>query len=628
MIALLAASIAVPLFADTTIPMISVSPEVLESNESGVDDDQIQRVGATRLQDVLHNTHGVQILSLSGGQNPIISIRGFGQNAFGNTLMVVDDVPRRHIDQLTPTLSMVDLNDIQQIEVDASSQSVRYGDSAVGGVLRIETKAPEKPVRTIGATVGSYHAFRYNMRLSELLGNGVYYDLVGSRTRSDNYRDHDASSHAVIKTKLGFKNSSSDSSLQYILFNGATQYPGVLTSEQVGDDRRMNQPGTDGFFSHSRIQDVVVKSAYHVSQSSNFDIVANYQVDKTFGNMFSDFQQSRFSRQISPVLTTVFNNGATLTSGVQLSNDRYHYETTSNYVANDGRKTLGLFSLIKLPINEALDFGLGGRWAGSYDDLNGVDNLSRVFVSEQAIYYTYSERLSAYLRHSTNYRFPKVDEQNNADMSAPPKILSTQRGDSYEAGLKYQDGALGLTADLYKLDLNNEISYVPPAPDEVVGTNRNLDPTSRTGLTLGASYKLSKELTGKLDYHFVRARFNSGAFEGNSIPYVAQNTLRLALSSTLNDNIELTGEGLYTGSRYAADDDANVDSQLGGFTIYNASARYSYKQFSAAIRLNNIFNKHYYSYALYVVPFAGVPYRGYYPASERNVNMTVTYDFA
>ena len=55
MIALLAASIAVPLFADTTIPMISVSPEVLESNESGVDDDQIQRVGATRLQDVLHS---------------------------------------------------------------------------------------------------------------------------------------------------------------------------------------------------------------------------------------------------------------------------------------------------------------------------------------------------------------------------------------------------------------------------------------------------------------------------------------------------------------------------------------------------------------------------------------------
>jgi iron complex outermembrane receptor protein len=94
------------------------------------------------------------------------------------------------------------------------------------------------------------------------------------------------------------------------------------------------------------------------------------------------------------------------------------------------------------------------------------------------------------------------------------------------------------------------------------------------------------------------------------------------LTWSFRDNWNAYIEADYTGARYRAGDVANQASQLGGYTVINASLRWQYLRWFAQLRLNNVFDKAYST-------FSGVDFSGnyYYPAAERNGQILVGLQF-
>jgi outer membrane receptor protein involved in Fe transport len=266
---------------------------------------------------------------------------------------------------------------------------------------------------------------------------------------------------------------------------------------------------------------------------------------------------------------------------------------------------------------------LGGRYARTDDNLNNESNNDAVFVSEQGVTYRFNNSLSTYFRRAENYRFPKADEQNGSLMDETPQFLNTQTGVSYELGTKAYYQQYEWQANLYQLDLNNEIAYAPIAPDEISASNRNLDPTRRVGAELSGQWHCAHDFDVGAGVSWVEPTFSSGAFSGNEIPYVANWVSKVFVSKVIQKHWTLYVESIYTGSRYASEDDANVGGKLGGYTIYNMNVAFHYDKMRLSMRLNNVTNKLYYSYVL--MPSDSFYY---YPAPERNVVFQVSYDFA
>jgi iron complex outermembrane receptor protein len=250
------------------------------------------------------------------------------------------------------------------------------------------------------------------------------------------------------------------------------------------------------------------------------------------------------------------------------------------------------------------------------------NNINRAFAATLGITYQLFPDTSLYLRRAGSFRFPKADE----NASTPPGVngLRTQRGVSYEAGMQVNRETYSGKISIFKLDLKDEIAFDPTqTPLDPFGTNRNLSPTTRTGFTLSGKKQVTERIKLDGQYNFVNARFQNGINAGNQIPLVSENIIRAGVNYRLAEHWSFYTDAIFTGSQYAANDDANVAGKNGGYTTYNFNVRYEYQQFSAALHVNNIFDKFYYLYTTYQ-PGMG---EFFYPAPGRNFTLTLNYLF-
>src|SRR5690606_12338374 len=138
------------------------------------------------------------------------------------------------------------------------------------------------------------------------------------------------------------------------------------------------------------------------------------------------------------------------------------------------------------------------------------------------------------------------------------------------------------------------------------------------GLVLDADTRLSEELALRFNYTYTDAEVIAGVFDGKKVPFVAENSATVALLFTPVSALTFSLEGLYTGSRYKAEDESNSSAKLAPLTVFNLAATYNYRQLEVSGRINNITNELYAGYH---------SVWGQYPQPERNYEAGVTYRF-
>ncbi|MFZ2909883.1 MAG: TonB-dependent receptor plug domain-containing protein, partial [Candidatus Desulfobacillus denitrificans] len=128
------------------------------ANISVITREDIRSLPAFDLPAVLRSAAGVDVRTLYGslGVDAGVDLRGFGDTAASNTLVLVDGQRLNPIDMGSISWSAVPLESIQRIEIIRGAGTVLYGDRASGGVINIVTDKSGRPRAAVTATAGSF----------------------------------------------------------------------------------------------------------------------------------------------------------------------------------------------------------------------------------------------------------------------------------------------------------------------------------------------------------------------------------------------------------------------------------------------------------------------------------------
>lgn len=593
-----------------------------------IDSSDIQMSGATNLVDLLRGRYGIQISD--NNTNAVISMRGFtsGQAA-NNTLILVDGRKLNNIDIAAPALSAIPLNMIERIEVLSGSAGVLYGDQAVGGVINIITRAPDRAGGNITVSGGSFDTREARGDYAGQFANDWHYYVSVSQKNADNYRHHNASKTGAILGRIGYTDDVTDFYLESSYFDNRVETPGALTKAQFEQDPRQSFADAKDY---QHDMTYAIRSGISQQISDNWRLAADMNYSDSLVTSFAWSSAGRNERDllaINPkaVGTYATDNGdLNIVVGTDLSRGNSNFGYRSNE-----QTLLSAYVQATVPLTDSLSYVVGGRYSRVEDDLkdasvypNGIKLDESEDAYELGFNYQFNDANRFYLRAEDNFRFAKVDEQ----AYTPPSVvgLTPQTGRSYEAGWDVNYNFVQTRLNVYRLNLKDEIIFDPSAQKPVGGgfngANVNAEASMRYGASVSVNWMVFSNLQLGADYNYIDAEFTEGVNKGKSLSWVAENSARLYSSWDVTENWQLYSDFAFTGSRFIEGDNANVDEKLSAYTLVNVALNYSYQDWLASLRLDNLFDKQYVS-ASYYSEFGS----GYYSGTGRNIRLTVSYQF-
>lgn len=603
--------------------------------------DEIEASGARHVIDVLHGRGGVQIFdSFGDGGRSSIGMRGFGETANANTLILVDGRRLNNSDIAPPDLNNIALEDVERVEIVQGSAGVLFGDQAVGGVVNIITRRQEVQRSTLQVSAGSYNTVDFHGMTSRTFDNGINYRVSLDLRESDNFRQNNEASYLNGFGKLGYDYDSGSvyGELQYI--DDELNAPGTLFDNEVKADRRQVSPNFANDFSDAEtiverlgvVQELGNNWSFE-GELTNRDTEGVFRLSSVFGAETQNSTQDREILEFTPRLIGFIPvlNDTQLTLGADVIESDYELSSRFGVQMNDQSQT-SVYAQAVIPATPELDVTLGVRYAEVENELTDGFTFSNekieddVTVGTFGVAYQLSSDWRFLARVDQNYRFAKVDEYTNAQpFPAPPStaILETQEGRSTEAGIEWSGTRSHAKLLIYQLDLDKELAF-----DPVNFININLSETQRNGLITEGRWQLNDKLGITISYTFADAEITSGAFEGKEIPLVAEHSGFISGDYRINSHWQIYGEIQAIGDRVFSGDFNNVLDNLPGYGVINCKAEYSSKDFVLSGRINNLLNKEYTEVGvLGTDPIAFTSREAFFPSPELNILITAGWKF-
>lgn len=581
--------------------------------------------GAKTVSQVLATQSNIQLQDLTGdGSEVVVSMRGFGDTAVSNTLILVNGIPQNNPDTAAVNLNQIPVQDIERIVILPGSQSVSYGDQAVAGAIDIITKQPFKPEGTLSASVGSYQHQVYNADFSNHYQNGFNYSINANSDTTDNYRVHNDDNQDNFDGTSGYHYGTGNIELSEDFYHQNLQFSGALTATQENQNRQQEQPGAGNNFTDNNQTNTSVSWQQLIGSDWIGMSIFNYRDYGASGILFSPFDQSRQVFYMNPKVVGTLGH-STVTLGSDLTQDHYQFNATDDN-EDEHEVTMSAYSTLQQYLTDQWEYDLGVRAAyldNTSNDLSGGDGFnSNAFVTSEALLFHLNDDDSIYIRRSGNYRFPKAEE--DAELAPGVTYLKTQTGIDYDVGYKSITDRMNSSIDVYYMNLNNEIVFNPyQSLQDPFGFNENLSPTRREGVDVASKYTVSSYLLLGAQYSYVNAVFSSGPYIGKKIPFVAENTFDVSTTVTFEPHWSIYTEALMTGKRFSSGDDANVGEGIPAYVIFNTGISHQIDRLTFSFRVNNICNVLYNDYSTLITE-DDVSTEYFYPAPGRNFMFTVS----
>lgn len=168
-----------------------------------VDDMDIEASPATSVGALLGNELGVDWRTRGnyGGAAQEIHMRGMGGDG---TQVLINGVTTNSPSLGTADVGRIPLNAIDRIEVVKGSGSVLYGSGAMGGLVNIITKDPERDRMDLKASAGygSENTYQISAEQGMYVFGDLGYYLTANRTETDGFRDNSDLTHNDASIKL------------------------------------------------------------------------------------------------------------------------------------------------------------------------------------------------------------------------------------------------------------------------------------------------------------------------------------------------------------------------------------------------------------------------------------------
>lgn len=611
----------------------------LNANVTVITQDEIQHSPARSIPDLLKTVAGLDTRPLYGGMgiDAVVDIRGSGETAGSNTLILVDGQRLNPVDMGSIKWETIPLAAIKQIEIVRGSGSVLYGDRAAAGVINIITDKSDTLRSSVRVEGGSFGGTSFD---ASLAGGkeGWYGNLFAHDARSDGYRVNSDAKQTSVGGRAARRAGTSEVFLDFSGYREQYGLPGALSLTQFQSDPR--QSSTPNY----RLE----RDGYRLRPGGSFRVGNDLQVEID-GSYSNDLLQARnadwFYRSasrvkagaISPRLKWAHGWDGAASSETIVGLDVYHgwaYGDNLDFVSGSQQnrqtgqqKSQGLYIQNVTQWKNGLDSIMAVRHQHFEQDMGDQgaslqghrsDNLQ---AWEIGLGYRIDESWRSFVKAAKNFRLPNTDELFAYDPLTYRVLfngaLRPQTGHLLEAGLSYRTSRLIQQFNLFQQDNRNEIGYIA-ANDR----NANLDPTRRWGAEWEARWYLAKSWLLKGSLTATRARFTEGPYDGKDIPLVPRHKESLGVqwdgAQAGVHNLVLVG----VGDRYFGGDFSNAWRKLDGYTTLDYQAQWSLKPFSLIFRAANLTDKKYsatgYSSAFNPGTF--------YPADPRSYSVSLKAD--
>ncbi|MDD5226654.1 MAG: TonB-dependent receptor plug domain-containing protein, partial [Candidatus Omnitrophica bacterium] len=153
-----------PVAADVTVLEVTRTKDTtadVTRSVSVIDQEEIQNSTAKYVPELLKSKAGITVTNTTGNPKGMtVDIRGFGDTANRNVLVLVDGRRVNPMDISGPDWGAIPLEIVERIEIIRGPSSVLYGDNAAGGVINVVTKKAKPGVHAKAETEIGLHQYK------------------------------------------------------------------------------------------------------------------------------------------------------------------------------------------------------------------------------------------------------------------------------------------------------------------------------------------------------------------------------------------------------------------------------------------------------------------------------------
>jgi iron complex outermembrane receptor protein len=602
--------------------------------------EEIEHSNAQTIVDLMRDEAGAVIRDYYGtGKSASVDIRGFGETGPLNTLVLVDGRRVNEIDLSGTDWTQIPLDQVERIEIVRGPGSVLYGDNAVGGVINIITKKPEKPFSANAEVVGG--SYGYNKESASVSGKWGPLSAIlnASLSSTEGYRENGFLRAKDVGGKLIYD---MNENFSFSFSGGAhaddTGLPGGLPKNIYISNPRATLAPDDHAQTDDAYGDLGVKAKLWNLGRIEADLSYRHrEVDDFFVSYSFKDKRNLSTWGFTPkyiLEKNLWNFRNKLTLGFDFYNSDSTVDSQTVFFGQTflnrlevTKQSIGTYVLDEFSILDNLILSVGYRHEWVTFDLFQETPRARDMTRDNepayslSINYLFDKESSAFFSFKRSFRFPVSDEliQYFPTFQVNP-MMKPQTGYHYEAGIRHAfTEQIEANLTVFWIDLHDEIFYNPET-----FSNENFQKTRRQGIEVGAKVKPFPWLSCWANYSYIRPILREAPFLGNDIPEVPRHKGSLGVDIDFGKGFLLNTRANIVGSRHLISDWGNEFGRLDGYYTLDIKLSYSWKGLKAFAGVNNLTNQ---KYAEYAVTNAAGTSQLFYPSPGRNFLVGVSYTF-
>jgi len=604
---------------------------------------ELTQLAPISLPEILNRHPGVTVRSFNGSPaSGVVDLRGMGVTAGQRVLVLVNGRRLNRPDLGEINWLQVPAHLVDRIEILKGGQSVIYGDSAIGGVIKITTRRDDAEGGELSLMGGSYGLLSGSAAIS-LNGGRADGFAFASGYQEDGYRDRSAAEAAVAGGQVRYRFSE--------------RWEGITFLQAAKNETEL--PGGLGGYTSVGFPD-------NPRAAANPDEAArqtNWTLDQRFSGTLGNEVQAEVDLNLDrrDVEFELFNTGDTRidsisirpralfeaagiewTAGLDLAVEALEFTGYASRSRQDAtnkaeldRESAGIYVYGAKPLGSKWELraGIRQQWfetEATHNAVNESDNYrgkSRedLTAATAGLNFRPTEYTRLWTRYDRVFRFPMTDEFASYQGFLLPvpfnDSLRAERGDSIEVGGEWTNQSWQVQAAVFYLELKDEIGF-----DNTVFLNVNKPGSKRLGAELNLTYR-QESYTLSVGWMGLDAEITAGDHVGNEPDLTPKHTISTQAFWRPISRLEVGLVHRYTADqmeegyleRAAAFGGENPDPLLPAYSIFDLHARFLFsQQLSAKLVLYNATDKDYATYKAY---------GGWYPAPGRTLRGQISYRF-
>jgi len=613
------------------------------SNVSVIDRQQIETGHAQTLEDVLKGQLGIQVTDNSTAKTAVADIRGMGDAASRDVLLLVNGRRVNPVDNSTPDFLQIPVDSIERIEIIRGAGSVLYGDNAVGGVINIITRKGKEGFHgAVSSSYGSYDTFKYTQEFSGAKGPVDYY-FNAQQFKTDGYRINSQLRAIDYVGRVGY---TPNEKLRFdINANWHEDKYGLPAGLKDAPLAQLGRRGSDTPENYAQTTDRMVQlttdlDPWHGQDVGHFLVDASYRNRDTYAR-FYDFGidtarnidswgiNGRYVLQAGQV----FGRRLDLVAGTDYYMDDNFIESDSafsNIRLDIAKHELGVYANGSYEALDKLFVEAGARYARAWYTFNQNDNAAIVYEKQSpdkligmgGLRYEYAPGSNVFANAQQTFRFLTTDDWFDM-FSGLDTTLNHQHGVQYQAGVKHNFAdTVQVTLTPYWIDNRQEI-FTDPTLGGGFGGTGNYDRTRRVGVEFGGKTDLKKafgisaldRLEWGATYTYQHATFGSGLYKDNFIPMVPQHQASTSITVGFWQRFDYTLSGIFVGRQYAINDVNNALPPNDPYYVFNSRLVFHKGNWEIFGEVDNMFGER---YDIYVAKALTSNTKSHFPAPGRS----------